>query len=63
MTSLIQRDKDEARKKGMFAIGAWGGAAFLLSIGWTFTGAAAIGGAAVLTWRWFMFRAKRGMRF
>jgi hypothetical protein len=63
MTSLIARDKTEAKKKGLMALGAWGGSAFLLTVGWTFTGIAAAGGAAYLTWKWFMYRAKRGMRF
>jgi hypothetical protein len=62
-TSLIERDKSEAKKKGAYAAVAWGGTV-LLGIGtsavlWV---PAAVG-AGFLTWRWFMFRAKRGMRF
>ena len=61
--SLIERNKSEAKKKGAYAAVAWGGTV-LLGIGtsavlWV---PAAVG-ASFLTWRWFMFRAKRGMRF
>lgn len=64
MTSLIARDKVEAKKKGVLALGAWGGTAALMLVGFPTIGTvAAAGGAAYLTYRWFMFRAKRGMRF
>ena len=56
MTSLIERDKSEAKKKGVYAAAAWGGTVLLLWV------PAAVG-AGYLTWRWFYFRAKRGMRF
>jgi hypothetical protein len=63
MNSLIERDKAEARKKGAYAAVAWGGTV-LLGIG---AGAVlwvpAAGVASYLTYKWFMFRAKRGMRF
>jgi hypothetical protein len=62
-TSLMSRDKSEARKKGMLALGAWGGAGVLLAVHWPITALAAAGGAGYLTFKWFMFRAKRGMRF
>ncbi len=60
--SLMSRDKSEARKKGTLALSAWIGTGLLgfysplLAV---FLG----GGAAYLTYRWFMFRARRGMRF
>jgi hypothetical protein len=63
MTSLMARDKDEAKKKGLFALGAAGGAGLLLTLGFPILGTGAAAGAAYLTWKWFMFRAKRGMRF
>jgi hypothetical protein len=61
--SLIERNKSEAKKKGAYAAVAWGGTV-LLGIGtsavlWV---PAAVG-AGYLTWKWFMFRAKNGMRF
>lgn len=63
MTSLVSQDRSEAKKKGWLAVGAWGGSALLLTVGWTFTGIAGLGAAAYLTLKWFMYRAKRGMRF
>ena len=63
MGSLIQRDKDIARRKGLYALGALGGSVMLFGMGSPFLGALALGGGAFLTLKWFMFRAKRGMRF
>jgi hypothetical protein len=60
--SLMSRDRSEARKKGTIALSVWVGTgilAFYSPMAALF-GAA---GAAYLTYRWFMFRAKRGMRF
>lgn len=62
-TSLMSRDRTEARKKGLLALSAWSGAGVLLALNWPITGAVAAGGAGYLTYKWFMFRAKRGMRF
>ena len=64
MDSLISRDKAEAKKKGLYAAAAWGGTGLLAAAvgpGFLVVGGAA--GAAYLTWKWFLFRAKRGMRF
>jgi hypothetical protein len=63
VTSLTTRDRNEARKKGLLAVGAWGGAGLLVLVHWPIIGLATAGGAAYLTYKWFMFRAKRGMRF
>ena len=63
-TSLVSRDKSEAKKKGLLAGGAWGGTALLVAMSVTpFLWVPAAGGAAYMTYKWFMFRAKRGMRF
>jgi hypothetical protein len=62
-TSLATRDKSEAKKKGMLAAGAWGGAVLLLVGNFPILATAAAGGAAFMTYKWFMYRAKRGMRF
>jgi len=62
-TSLMATDKGESKKKGMFAAGALGGSVLLFVGGWPIMGTAALGGAAFLGYKWFMFRAKRGMRF
>jgi hypothetical protein len=62
--SLAQKDKDTARKKGLVA-----GAATVGSVALIATGAAPIVGvlallpSAYLVKDWFMFRARRGMRF
>jgi hypothetical protein len=61
--SLMSREKSEARKKGLFAVSAWAGAGALIFYHAPFLGLLAGGAAAYLTYRWFMFRAKRGMRF
>lgn len=60
--SLMSRDKAEARKKGLFALSTWVGAGILVFYH-PMLGLLAAAGAVVLTYRWFMFRAKRGMRF
>jgi hypothetical protein len=64
-TSLIESDKAEAKKKGTYAAAAWGGTVLLgagLGASMIFVLPAAVG-AGYLTYKWFMFRAKRGMRF
>lgn len=61
--SLMSRDKAEAKKKGLIALSAWAGAGLLFVYHWPIVGLATVAGAVVLTYRWFMFRAKRGMRF
>lgn len=61
--SLMARDRAEAKKKGLVAIATWAGAAMLFVLHWPVLGLLAVGGAMTLTYRWFMFRAKRGMRF
>jgi hypothetical protein len=64
VTSLTTRDRNEARKKGLVAAGAWAGTGLLVLVHWPlWLSLAAAGGAGYLTFRWFMFRAKRGMRF
>ena len=64
MESLVARDKAQAKKKGMVAAAAWGGTVFL---GWVglpiLLVVPAAAGAGYLTYKWFMYRAKRGMRF
>jgi hypothetical protein len=50
MESLVSRDKSEAKKKGVYAAGP-------------FLAVPAGVGAVYLTYKWFMYRAKRGMRF
>jgi hypothetical protein len=64
MESLIERDKMVAKKKGTFAAAAWGGTVLLGVAGAsTLLILPAAAGAGYLTWKWFHYRAKRGMRF
>ncbi len=61
--SLMLRDRAVARKKGVWALSAWVGTGILFYYTSWWAGLLLAGGAAYLTFRWFMFRAKRGMRF
>jgi hypothetical protein len=64
MSSLAERDKEVARRKGLAAGAAAAGSVALIA-----TGIAPILGiiglipSAYLVKNWFMYRAKRGMRF
>ena len=64
MQSLMERDRERARKKGMLAAGAGIGtlAVFAFTSLWPL-GVLGLIGTGYLTWDWFKFRAKRGMRF
>ena len=62
MGSLIAQDKSTARRKGLTAAAATAGAVALVV--WSpVVGVLGLVGAGYLTYDWFMFRAKRGMRF
>ncbi len=63
MVTSLTTNRSEARKKGLLAVGAWGGAGLLATVWSPVLGLIAAGGAGYLTYKWFMFRAKRGMRF
>jgi hypothetical protein len=63
MTSLMARDKSEAKKKGYMALGAAAASAGLLVLNAPILATGAAVGAAYFTYKWFMYRAKRGMRF
>jgi len=64
MESLVARDKAQAKKKGMVAAAAWGGTLGLGLLSAPLLLVVPLGaGASYLTYKWFMFRAKRGMRF
>ena len=64
MSSLMTRDKSEAKKKGYLALGTAvaSGTLAVVNAPIVITAGAACG-AAYFTYKWFMFRAKRGMRF
>ena len=62
MGALIEGDKRTARRKGVTAAAVGAGAlaaAFLSPV----VGVIGLVGAGYLTYDWFMYRAKRGMRF
>jgi hypothetical protein len=63
MSSLVQRDKDVARRKGMVASAATAGSIALIAVGAPILGVIGLIPAAYLVKDWFSFRAKRGMRF
>jgi hypothetical protein len=63
-SSLVQRNKVVAKRKGTLAAAAAAGAGVVAVVGGvpvlTILGLA---GAAYFTWDWFSFRLKNGMRF
>lgn len=64
MSSLADKDKDTARKKGIVAAAATAGATALIATGAApILGVIALVPAGYLVKDWFMYRAKRGMRF
>ena len=63
MGSLRALDEKTARKKGFAAAAATGGAVALIAASLPILGVMALVPAAYLSYDWFMYRAKRGMRF
>jgi hypothetical protein len=62
--SLASKDRDTARKKGLIATAATAGSVALIAAGAApVLCVVAIVPTALLVKDWFMFRAKRGMRF
>ena len=47
----------------MYAAAAWGGTVLLGVAASPFLWIPAAAGAGYLTWKWFVFRAKHGLRF
>ncbi|MBI4508356.1 MAG: hypothetical protein HY698_01890 [Deltaproteobacteria bacterium] len=56
-------DRRTARKKGLSAAAALGGGVAVAVLVSFPLGVLGLGAAGYLTYDWFMFRAKRGMRF
>ena len=63
MGSLIEGDKRTARRKGFTAAAVGAGAVALTVAVSPVIGVLGLVGAGYLTYDWFMYRAKRGMRF
>jgi hypothetical protein len=61
--ALADKDKDTARKKGFVAAAATAGAGALILTVSPILGVIALVPAGYLVKDWFMYRAKRGMRF
>ncbi len=61
--SLASKDRDTARKKGFLAGAAAAGSVALIATGAPVLGVVALVPAAYLVRDWFMYRARRGMRF
>lgn len=63
MSSLAEKDRQTARKKGIYAGAATAGSITLLLAVNPVLGAIALVPSFYLVKDWFSFRAKRGMRF
>ncbi len=63
MSSLVQRNKVVAKRKGGLAAATAVGGAVVIVAGAPVIGAIGLAGAAYLAWDWFSFRVKHGMRF
>ena len=63
-SSLVQRNKVVAKRKGALAAAVAAGAGAVAVLGGTpVIAVIGLAGAAYLTWDWFSFRVKNGMRF
>jgi threonine/homoserine/homoserine lactone efflux protein len=63
-SSLVQRNKVVAKRKGtLAAVTAAGAGAAVIAGGGPVLVVLGLAGAAYLTWDWFSFRLKNGMRF
>ena len=63
VTSIVQRNKVVAKRKGAIAALTAGGAVALGVVASPVLGVLGVGGAAYLAYDWFRFRLKNGMRF
>jgi hypothetical protein len=63
MATLKEQDRTKERKKLAKMAAAGAGTAGLFAVGWPVVGAIGLLGTGYLAVDWFMFRAKRGMKF
>ena len=63
VSSLVQRNKVVAKRKGAMAAATAVGGAVIVAAGAPVLGVIGLAGAAYLAWDWFSFRVKNGMRF
>ncbi len=63
VSSLVQRNKVIAKRKGTIAAVTAGAAGAVAVAGAPIIGVIGLAGAAYLAWDWFSFRVKNGMRF
>lgn len=63
VSSLVQRNKVVAKRKGAMAAVTAGGAAVALVAGAPILAVVGTGGALYLAYDWVRFRIKNGMRF
>ena len=63
VSSLVQRNKVVAKRKGAVAAATAVGAGVVAVAGAPVVGVIGLAGAAYLAWDWFSFRVKNGMRF
>ena len=63
VTSLVQRNKVVAKRKGTIAAVAAAGAGVAAVASMPVLAVIGFAGAGYLAWDWFSFRVKNGMRF